>query len=60
MIRELELSSQHEWKFFSSPPCPDQLWGPFSLLSTGMEAFSLEVKHPGCDINHSYPSNAKD
>jgi len=21
------------WDFFSSPPCPDQLWGPPSLLS---------------------------
>jgi hypothetical protein len=23
------------WEFFSSPPCPDQLWGPPSLLSNG-------------------------
>jgi hypothetical protein len=23
------------WKFFSSPPCPDRLWGPSSLLSNG-------------------------
>jgi len=21
--------------FFSSPPCPDQLWGPPTLLSSG-------------------------
>jgi hypothetical protein len=23
------------WEFFSSPPCPDRLWGPPSLLSKG-------------------------
>jgi len=23
------------WEFFSSPPCPELLWGPPSLLSNG-------------------------
>jgi hypothetical protein len=23
------------WEFFSSPPCPERLWGPPSLLSNG-------------------------
>jgi hypothetical protein len=25
------------WEFFSSPPCPDRLWGPPSLLSNGYQ-----------------------
>jgi len=25
------------WEFFSSPPCPEQLWGPTSLLSNGYQ-----------------------
>jgi hypothetical protein len=25
------------WEFFSSPPCPERLWGPPSLLSNGYE-----------------------
>jgi hypothetical protein len=25
------------WEFFSSPPRPEQLWGPSSLLSNGHE-----------------------
>jgi hypothetical protein len=27
------------WEFFSSPPCPEQLWGPPSLLSNGYQGF---------------------
>jgi hypothetical protein len=27
------LSPDRGWEFFSSPPCPDQIWGPPSLLS---------------------------
>jgi hypothetical protein len=25
------------WEFFSSPPRPERLWGPFSLLSNGYQ-----------------------
>jgi hypothetical protein len=25
------------WEFLSSPPCPDRLWGPTSLLSNGYQ-----------------------
>jgi hypothetical protein len=25
------------WEFFSSPPCPEWLWGPPSLLSNGYQ-----------------------
>jgi hypothetical protein len=25
------------WEFFSSPPCPERLWGPPSLLSNGYQ-----------------------
>jgi hypothetical protein len=27
------------WEFFSSPPRPDRLWGPSSLLSNGYQGF---------------------
>jgi hypothetical protein len=25
------------WEFFSSPPCPERLWGPHSLISNGYQ-----------------------
>jgi hypothetical protein len=25
------------WEFFSKPPCPEQLWGPPSLLYNGYQ-----------------------
>jgi len=27
------------WEFFSSPPCPEWLWGPPNLLSYGYQRF---------------------
>jgi len=27
------------WEFFSSPPRPEQLWDPVSLLSNGYQGF---------------------
>jgi hypothetical protein len=47
--------------FFSSPPCPDWLWGPSSPLSKGMEggALSPEVKRSGRESDHSPPSSAE-
>jgi hypothetical protein len=45
--------------FFSSTRIPDRLWGPPSLLSNGYRGFfSLEVKWPGREADHSPPSSA--
>jgi hypothetical protein len=48
------------WEFFSFTLCPDRLWGPPSLLSSGyQEALSLGVKRPGLEADHSPPSGAE-
>jgi hypothetical protein len=47
------------WKFFSTPPHPDQIWGPPSLLSNSYQDVSLRVKRPGCEADHSLPSSAE-
>jgi hypothetical protein len=44
------------WEIFSSPPCPDQLWGLPSLLFNGHEGLSLVIKRPGREADHSPPS----
>jgi hypothetical protein len=41
----------------NSPPYPEQLWGPPSLLSNG--ALSLGVKRPGREADRSPPSSAE-
>jgi len=46
-------------KFFSSPKCPDWLWGPTILLYRGYWGFFKEVKQPGCEVDHSPPSSAE-
>jgi hypothetical protein len=47
------------WEFFSSPPRPDRLWGPGSLLSNGYHGlFPLGVERPGREADHSPPSSA--
>jgi len=28
-----------DWEFFSSPPRPEKLWGPASLLCNGYQGF---------------------
>jgi hypothetical protein len=48
------------WEFFSSPPRPDRLWAPPSLLSNGYEGlFSRGIKRQGREANHSHPSSAE-
>jgi hypothetical protein len=44
------------WEFFSSPPRPERLWGPPSLLSDGYRGL---VKRTGHEADHSPPSKAK-
>jgi hypothetical protein len=46
-------------RFFSSPKCPDWLWGLPSLLFNEYWGSLLGVKWPGCKVNHSPLSSAK-
>jgi hypothetical protein len=39
--------------------CPDQPWGPPSLLYNGCWAFPGGRKQPGCDTGPSPPSSAE-
>jgi hypothetical protein len=36
-LKSLGSSPGRGWEFFSSPPRPDQLWGPPNLLFTGYQ-----------------------
>jgi hypothetical protein len=48
------------WEFFSSPPRPERLWDPLSLLSNGYQGlFPWRVKRPGCEADHSPSSIAE-
>jgi hypothetical protein len=44
---------------FESPKCPDQLWGPPSLLFSGYQGSFLGVKQLGHEVNHSPLSSAE-
>jgi hypothetical protein len=47
-------------RIFTSPHCPDQLWGPPKLLSNGYwGAFSPGVKQLGHEADHSPPTIAE-
>jgi hypothetical protein len=45
--------------FLSSPKCPDQLWGPPSLLFDGQLCLSQGVKWLGREFDHLPPSGAE-
>jgi hypothetical protein len=47
------------WEFFSSPPRPDRLWGPPSLLSSEYQGSFAGVKLPEREGDHSLPSSAE-
>jgi hypothetical protein len=42
-------------RIFSSPRCPDRLWGPFSRLSNGYRG----AKRLGREADHSPPTSAE-
>jgi hypothetical protein len=46
-------------EFFSSPPPPERLWGPLSLLSNGYKGSFSGVKRPGREADHSPLSSAE-
>jgi hypothetical protein len=49
---------QQDWHFFSSPPRPDRLWGPPSLLSNGYQGlFSPGVNWLGNEAVYSPASS---
>jgi len=48
------------WIFFSSPKCPDWLWGPASVLFNGYWGSFSWVKWPGHDVGLSPPSRTKE
>jgi hypothetical protein len=53
-------SPSRGWEFFSSPPRPNRLWSPSSLLSNGYQvALYLGVKWQGREADHSLPSSAE-
>jgi hypothetical protein len=59
-LDDREFESREGLEIFSSPPCPDRLWGPPSLLTNGYQgAFSLEVKRPGSEADHPPSSSAE-
>jgi hypothetical protein len=46
-------------KFFSSPYCPGQLWGPSNHLFSGYLVPFPEVEWLGCEADHPPPSSVK-
>jgi hypothetical protein len=59
VVREI-ISRRGSEIFSSSPPRPDRLWGPSSLLSKWVPGtVSPGVKRPGREVNHSPASSAE-
>jgi hypothetical protein len=52
-------SPDRGWEFFSSPQHPDWLLGLPSLFNGYEGLFSLEVKQPGHEADHTPPSSTE-
>jgi hypothetical protein len=53
-------SPRRGWELLSSPPLPDRLWGPSSLLSNEYQRLlPWGVKRPDCEADHLTPSSAE-
>jgi len=51
---------KHGRDIFSSPPAPNRLWGPDSLLSDVYQMFFPQgIKRPGRKANQSPPYNTE-
>jgi hypothetical protein len=46
-------------RFFSTPQCPDRLWGSPSRLSNEYRGLFPGIKRPGREVDHSSQSSAK-
>jgi len=46
-------------EFFSSPPRPDLLWGPTSLIPNEYQDPFSGLKRPGSEVDHSPPSSVE-
>jgi hypothetical protein len=46
-------------RIFSSPRCPDRLWGSTNLLSNGYGGTFPEIKRPGREADNSFPASAE-
>ena len=51
------LNHYRDNKFFYSPKCPEQLWGPPSLVFNGYRGYFLGIKQLGCAADHSPPTS---
>jgi hypothetical protein len=53
------LNPNRDNKFFYSPKCPEQLWGPPSPLFNGYRGSFLGIKQLGCAGDHLPPTSAE-
>jgi len=53
------LDPDRDNKFFYSPKCPEQFWGPSSLVLNGYRGSFLGIKWLGCAADHSPPNSAE-
>jgi hypothetical protein len=57
--REVGLRVPVGARIFTSPCCPDRLWGPPSFLSSWYRGLPPGVKRPGSETDHSPPTSSE-